>query len=165
MCEEYRRAVDTLFELGSDTLIPNGRSEHAAILLGTIFKYAKKYVYIFCQDLRSSVFDDAFLLDQINRAYERNVSIRILIGGDTVDSNGMRSILRDKSSISIRRFTGVLTPPSHYTVSDGRSFRMESNHAETSAIGCANRPAVATRLESLFLEMEKQSSELLVAGE
>lgn len=165
MCEEYRRAVDTLFEFGSDTVIPNGRPEHAAILLGTIFKYAKKYVYLFCQNLRSDVFDNPFLFNQISRAHDRNVSIRILIGGESIESGEMRRFLDNNRSVSIQRFTGTLNPASHFAVADDCAFRMESSHENTQAVGCANRPNIATQLRDLFFEMEKQSVGLQAVGE
>lgn len=91
---EYKQAVDTLFEYGSDSLIPNSKPEHAAILLGMIFKYAKKYVYLFCRNLKADVFDNPFLLEQIKRAKEANVSIRILIEDTAVESEQMKAFCK-----------------------------------------------------------------------
>lgn len=161
MCEEYRKAVDKLFELRADEIIPNGKPEHAAILLGTIFKYAKDHVYLFCKNLKAEVFDHEFLSTQIRDACQRNVIVQILLSNGRIESKTMEKIRADFPCVTLKHFTGKLSPETHFAVSDGCAFRMERDHEKIQAWGCANRPDIALQLEKLFDEMKGFSADLI----
>ena len=53
---QYREGVEKLYELGSDRVISNSQSDHAAILFSVFFKHAKQHVRIFCHKLSNKVF-------------------------------------------------------------------------------------------------------------
>lgn len=157
MCEDYRLAVDKLFELQSKEEISNGKPEHAAAFLATIFKYSQKYVFLFCKNLAADVFEDNFLVEQVKKAHDRGVTIKILISDEAVESPQMREFLKNTPVVSINKFLGTLTPAVHFAVSDGRALRREADHNGKRAIGYANCPDRAQPFADLFSKMERMT--------
>ena len=147
--EKYKQLLDALFVAESDAPISNSSPEHAAVLLAAIFHYSHNKVKVFCGNLRKDVFGKKELISEIRCAAFRGVKIHFILEHPS-ETQEICELVKQFPNLIKMETLSENYHVSHFTVGDSKSFRFEECHDEAKALGCANRPDIASLLEQTF---------------
>jgi hypothetical protein len=158
---EYRKIASKYAENSTNQRIPNGKKDHAAILIELLFDHAKRDVRIFSGDLCTEVFG----CHEVQNATERflnnpGASLKILIQKEHdeswLENHSYGKFLKEKASdfsgsVSVRQAVGNYSDNiNHFATKDDSSFRYETDHNESRAIANFNEPETTTGLNKVF---------------
>jgi len=158
----FENWVNELAASNSSTLVFNDGQEHAAILFGTIFGTTKEKVCIYCDNMCSMVTATADYYNALEACKKRGVEVRILL--DTMDKKvldqpifclvnkqeDVKFVPDDKRGYIKKKLNGLDV---HFTVADGKIYRMEYDIKNFKAIASFNDPEMSNTLTTVFDEV------------
>lgn len=139
---EYLESVSHLAEGGLNLEFNNKGRFHAAIVMSTIFKYAKNNIKIFAHDFSGQICDSHLYRDAILNAIERKVQVKIIFESKPNENSLCLKMLRELKDAGKDIEIKILTPDflnkhfrpksqserlSNFTVSDSVMFRYETD--------------------------------------
>lgn len=154
---DYKTYVDQLFAEESGFIISNGLPEHAAALVSTMFRKAKKEMVIFCHDLNAKIYSEVEVIRSIVEAANRGVSIRIVtqVAPQAIE---LLCKLRNLAKVSPELVQLKRCAPDsvdaalgyNFAVMDTKAFRYEPDRSTIKADACANNPPLAQKMLNAF---------------
>lgn len=176
--DEYKRMIK-LFADGKIAIrIPNGRPEHASILMQAMFENATSTVRIFTRDLNEKIYGSAEMLKAVRSFIDRpNSCLKILFQNNqslslveqhpllkeitNITSSGQHGTIEIKNAVG----SYANNAANHFAVMDNDAFRYETNHDGCKAVANFYEPKIAKNLIQAFdsaFSMAKES--LFVMG-
>ncbi|MCR8919230.1 hypothetical protein [Bacteroides sp. ET225] len=154
----YAAEIFRLAEERKDENFYNSSAEHAAIVHRALAKYATEYIDIFSSSMCSDVSNNAEYCRLIKAFLDTDSkrSIRIILTdySDSFLKTDIAGVLAGyPSQVSVKSYNGKVMykgKPAHFTVSDGRAFRLETDIDARMAFGNFNSPGQAGALENVF---------------
>lgn len=154
----YATEIFKLAEDRSEKVFYNSSAEHASIVHLALAKYATDYIDIFCSSMCTEVSNNADYCLAMKTFLDADKGHRIkIILTDYTDSFLQTNIARLFAGyplqVSIKKYNGVILYkglPAHFTVSDDRAFRLETDIKERMAFGNFNSPKQAEGLRKVF---------------
>lgn len=154
----YAEKIFRLAEEKTDELFYNSSADHAIIVHQALVKNATDYVDIFSSSMCSEISNnpeycrlvEAFL--KADKRHRINIVFTDYEEGFTTMPIA-KALLKYPLQVRIRRFDGQALykeKPAHFTVSDDRAFRLETDIEQHMAFGNFNSPKQATDLKGLF---------------
>lgn len=163
----YHRNLIHAADTKSDVFFSNSSSDHAALVLSTMFSSASDSILIYGDTLRSELSSQQNYALSLRDAIERNVSVKVLLNDNSalspmalwlqeVQSSAKNvSVIVNKNARSIvQREIGIqkeiATVDYHFTIADNRMYRIEYNVANFNAFACFNYRKLAEDLANAF---------------
>ena len=161
----YETIIRSYAEEHRNQRFPNGKSEHAIIVLTNLFRYSDHEIRIFNKCLADSVYGQDALIDAAQRFIEKQGSrLTILLQNSvSLEENRFLSalykVIKDRTDnnephgeIDIRIANGAYaeSDAKHFTVTDRDGFRFERDHEKKVAVSNFNEPETARRLREAF---------------
>lgn len=154
----YAEKIFQLAKDKTDEVFYNSSSEHAIIVHQALVQNAENYVYIFSSSMCSEVSNNQEYVDMVNKflADSQNHKIKIILTDYSEDflNNPIAKVLAKYSrQVEIKRYDGQVMykkQPAHFTVSDDRAFRLETDIEKRMAFGNFNSPTQAKDLKNIF---------------
>lgn len=173
MCDisTYKNRIHDFAERLDPFIFSNEGVEHAEIVLSEIFEHAKDQVYIFCGHLDEKLTSRSLYYNSLMAYLASGKTLKVLIGDlpevkspallrifekiqenkkINADYNNIECrLLKDSSGIN-SHFKFNEARNIHFTVSDRRSFRLETEPKEYRAFCSFNDVDISNKLSSLF---------------
>lgn len=163
--EIYRANVERLAKLESAEIFSNGRPEHAIIILETFCKYAVARVVIFCQKLSQRTYGSSDLIQSVEMALGRNLPVSVVTQEAPESQEFMAAAKRWKAEgLPISVSMAQAAHPSlkvNFAVMDSKAYRFEGNRNIPEAFACMNDPKTSASLLHRFIQIRKNSVDLL----
>jgi hypothetical protein len=156
---EYRLTVERLAEAKSPESFSNGMPEHAAIIIETFLKFAKKRVVIFCKQLSSNVFGIPSITARLESALLKGIRVDIIVQEKPESDDLMQCINKWKENsklcISLIAANGRTNSiKANFAVMDGEAYRYEPDNDRISAYACMFNPRIASSMEDTFYRIK-----------
>ena len=159
-----RRTVyaEKIFKLAKDRVnevFYNSSPEHAIIVHQALVQNADSYVYIFSSSMCTEVSNNPEYCEIVKRflSGSEKRKIKIVLTHYEKENFPEKPIAKVlalfPSQVEVRKFDGQVEykgKPAHFTVSDDRAFRLETNIEDQMAFGNFNSPDQATDLKKVF---------------
>lgn len=154
----YASEIFKLAEGKEDKIFYNSSAEHASIVHQALAKYATDYIYIFSSSMCTDVSNNPEYCNSIKTflAANKEHSIRIILTDYTSNfqnTNIAKLLANYPLQVSVKKYDGCVMykgAPAHFTVSDNRAFRLETDIKERMAFGNFNSPEQAQELKDIF---------------
>lgn len=152
---DYEAHVEKMFDRDMPTIISNKDTAHAAVLVSTLFRRAKKTVDVFCRNLQSKFYDSPAILREVVSAADRGVKIRI-VSQSKPEADCLLKELRDVQrckNVEVRicaKSHWLAGAPVNFIVMDDKAFRLETDRENHVAWACANDPTTAGLIRTQF---------------
>lgn len=161
---EYRQTVERFARAKSSEIFPNGRHEHATIILETFFAFAAKKVSIFCNEFSQCVFGVPSLAQKLEEALLRGVAVDIIVQKEpeAVELVGLIDVWKKDSRMAItleRARVPYCDVEANFATMDGEAYRFEANRDKPIAVACMYNPRIAGLFERLFYSVFKSEDE------
>ncbi len=139
---EYLESVTHLAKGGLNLEFNNKGRFHAAIVMSTIFKHARKDIKIFAKDYSGQICDSQLYRDAIEEAINRNIQVKVVFESKPNENSLCLKMLRQCMKAGKNVEIKLLTPDflnkhlrpksqserlSNFTVSDSTMFRYETD--------------------------------------
>ncbi|MFT4223447.1 hypothetical protein [Dysgonomonas sp.] len=158
---DYARMIADLAENGKNQKFLNSSDEHALIVLKNIVKYATSSIKTLCGNMCSEVSNDDEYIELVDKYLKggHNRIFYILFDNysSCFESGKIASVLKKyPTQVKIRRFKDEYShlyyngDPVHLTVSDNKSFRLETDINNKMAWGNFNDPIAAKEFTEVF---------------
>lgn len=153
--EVYKKAIENLAANKDPHIFDNANPEHAAIVLGNILKNSNEKVQIFAGDFNGNVSDNEYYLVNLTTYLNKNKPLYIIFENQpNPDSLALKLIKQYPTNPNISIFilkedTGLHKYP-HFTIGDGRMFRMETEKKQYKAICSFNNKEIVQAFEKTF---------------
>ena len=151
--EMYRMTVRNLLSGTKPGMVPNSSYRHASIIIDELARCSKSSFHAYCARLSPDVWTPD-VIEQLRAAVNRNVDVVIVTAEQIADD--VPPFLRDRiktieiSSMEDVRMRAAYAHLSHFTVVDGKSFRLERDTHNREAVFAANHPEFAGEVEKAF---------------
>lgn len=160
--------AEKIFQLAKERVnevFYNSSKEHAIIVHQALVQNAEKYVYIFSSSMCSEVSNNSEYCTIVKKFLESNKDREIKIAltdySDDFPQMPIANVLAQfKDQVEIKQFDGQVIykgNPAHFTVSDDRAFRLETNIQEQMAFGNFNSQDQAKELKAIFEDVYRSS--------
>ena len=157
----YAKEIFRLAENVTDKIFYNSSTEHAVIVHQALMKTAKQYVDIFSCSMCSEISNNEdylnYMKDFLNGGKDRKINILLTNYDENFSSMPVYKLLSDyPEQVAIKKFTGIVNyqgKPAHFTVSDDRAFRLETDIEKHMAFGNFNSEVSAKNLREVFDKM------------
>lgn len=151
---EYRQAVDELFSIKSDAMIPNSSVLHAAVINEMILKHTprKGNVYLLCRDLARNCFEDQQVLNEAQKAVDRNIKFHIAYT-NRLEAEKFLNIVGKQNMFHVKPLMAENVEVNFTT--NGEAVRMEWDASVPHADVVAFAPEAAEKIISLFNQLER----------
>jgi len=154
----YAEKIFRLAEEKTDEIYYNSSADHAIIVHQALMGNAADYVDIFSSSMCSEISNNQEYCRLVDTFLKSDKKHRInIILTDYEDGFTMmpiaKTLLQYPLQVSIKRYDGRALykgKPAHFTVSDDRAFRLETDIEQHMAFGNFNSPRQATELKGLF---------------
>lgn len=154
----YATEIFELAEKKVDKIFYNSSSDHAMIVHLALVKNASQYIDILSGSMCSIVSNNESYRNQIKTYLEQEGKPKINImltdyDESFVNKDIARLLTHYPLQVTVKRIKGQFLykgKPIHFTVSDDRAFRLETDIDKRMAFGNFNSPAQATMLKSEF---------------
>lgn len=154
----YAANIFDLAEKKTDKVFYNSSAEHASIVHQALVKNAANYVDMLCGDLCSDITNNSEYCNLLEEFLQKDSKhhINILFTGysDIFNNKPIASVLKKYPfQVDIKKYDGQITyknHPVHFTVSDDRAFRLETDIDQRMAFGNFNSPSQAGSLRNIF---------------
>lgn len=158
---EYEVFVKDLAARQDSKTFSNQSRSHALTILRNVFNTAEKYVDIFSGKLNPSVYNDKKLLESVSAFIEKGGKVNILLQNDISpdrlkDENDFLNLMF-KNRVGGCCSVGVVTKGNHletanvhFLVSDDRTYRVELDIINHTAVCSFQAVPVATKLRDFF---------------
>ena len=153
----YNTEISDLAYNNEDKLFYTSKLRHAAIVEQIIAQYTHEYIYIFGDINNDKLFNDKYA-DYIRDFLDFRSTNKINI--ITTDNNKsianiylINIFLRHPYQVSIKQYNGEIIykeHPAYFTISDGKSFRLETDTNKYMSFGNFNSPTQAKQLQNVF---------------
>lgn len=165
MDSPYKKEIFELAKSHKQQLFYNSSAEHAAIVHQAIMCYAQNYVNIFSSALCTEISNNKDYCEMTEQFLMRNPNHKIDIVltdySKEYESYPIYKVLRKyPMQVRIRTYKGKAMLDGkkiHFTVSDDRAFRVETDIDEHMAFGNFNSPTQANNLKEAFSKVFNQS--------
>lgn len=153
----YAKKIFQLAKDKTNEVFYNSSSEHAIIVHQALVQNAENYVYIFSSSMCSEVSNNPEYVEIMSRFldnYNHNIKIILTDYSESFPDNPIAQILAHHGGqVEIKKFDGKVMykdNPVHFTVSDDRAFRLETDIEKRMAFGNFNSPNQAKALKEIF---------------
>lgn len=155
----YLNYIDSLAKEAKNEEFFNSSEEHAKIVLTAIMRYAKRYVNIYCESMMSEVSNNEEYLKVVQGFLEKGGNMNILLNNydENIVNKGIYKILSYyPNKIKIKKIEDPANKikyngnPVHFTVADGKAFRLETDIVNKKAWGNFNDPVDGKVLDDVF---------------
>lgn len=157
----YAEEIFKLAEEKKNEIFYNSSAEHAIIVHQALMKTAENYVCIFSSSMCSEISNNpeyiAFVQSFLEGGKERTIQILL---SDYTDDFWRKPIARKLANfpqqVHVKKYDGnayYKGKPAHFTVTDGRAFRLETDIDKHMAFGNFNSEGQASALKSVFDKM------------
>lgn len=152
---EYRKAVDALFSLEADCLIPNSSIYHAAVISEMMIKHTPQggNIYFLCKNLNKQCFETAAVLEAVREAVRRNVTFHIAYTDPNPESGALKEILNQVEFNYVRPL--LLNNKEVNFSTNGKAIRLEMDASEPHADVVPNAPEISARMVTLYNSLSK----------
>lgn len=154
----YAANIFKLAEEKKDEIFYNSSAEHASIVHQALAKNATQYIDIFSSSMCTDVSNNPDYCNLIRTFLDadKKRTIKIILTNYTdnfLHTDIAKLLAQYPSQVSIKSYGGIVKykgAPAHFTVSDDRAYRLETDIYERMAFGNFNSPAQAKELKSVF---------------
>ncbi|HEU5077792.1 MAG TPA: hypothetical protein VFT72_01175 [Opitutaceae bacterium] len=153
----YRAAFERLWESASTQAVSNTQPGHASAVFAVFLTKATKRAVFFCKELHPEVYDDALVIEALDGAIDRGVSVQVIVQEKANASSLFASRMRQAQACpeSKVRFEDQAPPQVrdfnfNFAFVDDRGYRIEPERDPSKALAAANSPEVVTELGKLF---------------
>jgi len=162
MIEEKRSVyAEEIFKLARERkneVFYNSSAEHATIVHQALMKNAENYVYIFSSGMCTEISNNEAYCETVRDflSKEKARKIKILLTDYSNEFQQMpiaRLLAEYPLQVTIKKYAGNVyykNSPVHFTVTDDRAFRLETDIENHMAFGNFNSPTQAVVLKDLF---------------
>ena len=154
---EYAANIFRLAENRDDKVFYNSSAEHAMIVHQALAKTANEYIYIFSSSMCSEISNNNEYLDYLKDFLnDKSHEIRIVFTDFSEAFLKMpiaKLLATYPLQVSIKKYPGKVLYngyPAHFTVTDDRAFRLETDIENHMAFGNFNSPSQALALKEVF---------------
>ncbi len=169
--ESYAEIVRRCAENEENIVIPNSDIGHAAYLIETLFDRAKSEVCVFTGELYFGVFGVQGVKEKAIKFLQQNESCQLKIAYQSdvpkdsiLNGDFLRSVLADKARKGrVTVWAAKTVFPSdgfHFTVTDQKAFRFETDHKTRHAIANFGDINTAKRLADVFNVISSKSNKV-----
>ena len=153
--------ADVIFKLAEEKkneIFYNSSAEHAAIVHQALVKTATEYMYIFSNSMCTEISNNRDYCDLV-RAFlkeNKNRQIKIVLTdySEEFTQKPIAKLLAEfPLQVSIKKYPGEVFfkgKPVHFTVTDDRAFRLETDIDNHMAFGNFNSPDQAKAMKEVF---------------
>lgn len=169
---EYKKSIESLANKKDSMVFLNSGKEHAAIVMGNIFKHSKKNVRIFAGNMNGDVSNDSYYQKYLSSFLKSGGSLKILLQEYDEDKcpdifNLFNSVdFFYPENVEIKLSNSSVTDdnekPVHFTIGDDSMYRLENDTTNYFASGSFNDPKNAKHLISLFDSIYDASSKKIM---
>ena len=157
----YAEDIFRLAEGKTNEIFYNSSAEHAIIVHQALMKTAEKYVCIFSSSMCSEISNNPEYIAYVRAFLEggKDRSINILLTDYTDDFWRMpiaKLLAQFPQQVHVKKYDGnayYKDKPAHFTVTDDRAFRLETDIDKHMAFGNFNSVGQASALKSVFDKM------------
>jgi len=154
----YAEDIFRLAKGPEDKVFYNSSAEHAVIVHQALVKYATEYIYIFSSSMCSEISNNGEYIDYMREFLDgdanRKIHIVLTDYNESFKAKPIAQLLAAyPSQVAIKQFGGKILyngQPAHFTVTDDRAFRLETNIKEHMAFGNFNAPEQAKPMRDTF---------------
>lgn len=171
--EAYKKSIESLADSKDSMIFMNSGKEHAAIVMGNIFKHSKKDIRVFAGNLNGDVSNSPYYQKYLSKFLDSGGKLKILL--QEYDENNPPEIFNLFSSIDffypenveIKLSNTALVSDDtnnniHFTVGDSSMYRIENDVDKYLAKGSFNSPEKANYLIEIFDDIfEKTEDHIL----
>ena len=159
---QYENWINDLAASDSSTLVFNDGHEHAAILFGTIFRTAKKRICIYCDNMCGIVTGTTDYYNALAECKKRGVKVNVLLNSLETDvlrqpvfnlidkQNEVKLVPAGKEDYIQTKLNNLNV---HFTVADGKIYRIEYDIENFKAIASFNDEKMGDTLTNVFDEV------------
>ena len=162
--EAYQLAIENLALLKDQYVFENSGPVHAAIVMGNIFRTAKKGIKVYAGDFNGRVSDNPYYLEWLEVYLTKNLPLTVIFENEPNAKSKALSIIRKhqkdrfNNSIIIKKLQKKAPFPEHFTIADGRMFRIETSTSNFKAVCSFNNSEIVNSFEERFKGLEKDSA-------
>lgn len=159
----YLRYIQGLAKENSTESFVNSGPQHAAIVMSTIFKNAKNYIYLFSGNLNGDISNNEEYQKQLSGFLIRGGELKILLQKHSESSepkifNLFRFFSNVGSKISIKKHPYQIVDNNankevHFVVADDKMYRLENDTEKYLAVGSFNDISQSLSLKETFLDI------------
>lgn len=171
MCENKTVYAQKIFGLAKERkneLFYNSSMEHAIIVHQAIAQNAENYIYIYSSSMCTEVSNNPQYCDCIDKFLETDSNRKIKVVLTDYDSQFPEKPIamvfaKHADQVEVRQFGGFVDYKGnhvHFTVSDDRAFRLETDIDKQMAFGNFNSPDQAIDLRSVFEKVFESSEKV-----
>lgn len=154
----YAEKIFKLAREKSNEVFYNSSPEHAIIVHQALVQNADSYVYIFSSSMCTEVSNNSEYCEIVKRflagSEKRKIKIILTNYDEGFPEKPIAKVLAlFPEQVEVKRFDGKVEykgSPVHFTVSDDRAFRLETNIEEQMAFGNFRSPKQAGDLKAVF---------------
>lgn len=155
---DYGTKIFSLAQKETDEVFYNSSTTHASIVHRALATYAKNYIEIFSSSMCTEISNNNDYIIAIDNFLknDRSHEIRIILTSvkDEFSSSPISYIFRKyPEQVHIKRYSGKIQydgKEAHFTVADGKAFRLETDIEKHMAFGNFNKPSQAGDLHKIF---------------
>lgn len=146
--ESYRKLVKKLADESSSTLVPNGGTEHAEVLIENIFSHADNAVRIFTGELNKQVYGADDIVNYADYFLRKSSANKLMILIQNYDDElkftdheliKMCEEHVQSGACEIKAVSDVdKDVTSHFVIMDEIGYRFEPDRKKPTAVGCFN---------------------------
>ncbi|MCM1169746.1 MAG: hypothetical protein NC324_07405 [Bacteroides sp.] len=154
----YAANIFKLAEERKNELFYNSSAEHAGIVHQALVKNASDYIDIFCSNLCSEISNTPeycrLVDDFLKQDAKHTISILLTDYTEAFTHTEIVGVLKKYPlQVTVKQYDGQVAyknRPVHFTVSDDRAFRLETDIEQRMAFGNFNAPKQAISLRDTF---------------
>lgn len=161
MCDNKTVYAQKIFGLAKEKkneLFYNSSMEHAIIVHQAIAQNAEDYIYIYSSSMCTEVSNNPQYCESIDKFLEadkrRRIKVVLTDYNDDFPSKPIALVFaKHPDQVEVKQFEGHVTYNDkhvHFTVSDDRAFRLETDIMNQMAFGNFNSPDQAEDLKNIF---------------
>ena len=165
----YERSIDHLAKYRSNKIFKNTGPKNASVILSTIFKYSKNEILMFSGNIKGDVTNSKNYVESVEyylfntvgklklflehplKEY-KNFQVYNLIKEYSDKTSNNRVQIKPASKEFLTAVSNKFGDIYHFTVGDGRMFRIEINPDLYEAIVSFNNKETASKLREFFLD-------------
>ena len=157
----YSEEIFKLAEEKKNEIFYNSSAEHAIIVHQALMKTAENYVCIFSSSMCSEISNNpeyiAYVKTFLGGSKDRTIQILLSDYTDDFWKNPIaKELAKFPQQVHVKKYDGNVyykEKPAHFTVTDGRAFRLETDIDKHMAFGNFNSEGQASALKSVFDKM------------
>lgn len=158
--DNYQRYINNLASTNSKESFVNSGPLHASVVMSTIFKHAKNYIFLYSGGLNEIISNNEEYQKQLGKFLIRGGKLKILIQNYDIAKepkifNLFRFFINIGSDITIKKHPYKLIDNNsnkeiHFLVSDDQMYRLENDVEKFLAVGSFNDPEQTLSLKENF---------------